>query len=261
VGNLAALGTTLLAVLAFSLCASAVYVLNDLLDLEVDRGHPRKASRPFAAGDASIASGLLLIPALLGAAALVATLLPVNFRLVLATYFVLTLAYCLNLKRRVLIDAMALAGLYTLRIIAGAAATSIALSFWLLLFSVFLFLSLALAKRYAELDDLRRQHRLRAEGRGYQTDDLPILRSMGTAAGYLCVLVLALYINSPDVGALYHRPKIIWLLCVVMLYWISRLWVVAQRGKLHDDPVIYALTDRVSLMTGVVAACVVAAAL
>ncbi len=260
-GNLAALGTTLLAVLAFSLAASAVYVLNDLLDLEVDRKHPRKASRPFAAGDASIASGLLLIPALLGAAALVASLLPVMFRLVLATYLALTLAYSLNLKRRVLIDAMALAGLYTLRIIAGAAATSIALSFWLLLFSVFLFLSLAFAKRYAELDELRRQHRLRAEGRGYQTDDLPILRSMGTAAGYLCVLVLALYINSPDVGALYHRPKIIWLLCVVMLYWISRLWVVAQRGKLHDDPVIYALTDRVSLMTGMLAAFIVVAAI
>jgi 4-hydroxybenzoate polyprenyltransferase len=260
-GHLAALGTTLLAVLAFSLCASAVYVLNDLLDLEADRDHPRKARRPFAAGDASIASGLMLMPALLAAAALVAALLPLLFRLVLAAYFVLTLAYSLNLKRRVLIDAMALAGLYTLRIIAGAAATSIALSFWLLLFSVFLFLSLAFAKRYAELDELRRQHRLRAAGRGYQTDDLPILRSMGTASGYLCVLVLALYINSPDVGALYHRPKVIWLLCIVMLYWISRLWVVAQRGKLHDDPVIYALTDRVSLMTGVLAACIIVAAM
>ena len=260
-GNLTALGTTLLALLAFSLCASAVYVLNDLLDLEADRKHPRKASRPFAAGEATIASGLVLIPLLLAAAAVLATLLPVAFRLSLAAYFALTLAYSLNLKRRVLLDAMALAGLYTLRIIAGAAATSIALSFWLLLFSVFLFLSLAFAKRYAELDELRRQHRLRAEGRGYQTDDLPILRSMGTASGYLCVLVLALYINSPDVGALYHRPKIIWLLCVVMLYWISRLWVVAQRGKLHDDPVIYALTDRVSLMTGVLAAFIIAAAI
>ena len=140
-GNPAAVSTTLLAVLeAFSLCATAGYVLHDLLDLEADRNHPRKASRPFAAGDASIASGLALVPALLGAAVLVATLLPVNFRLVLATYFVLTLAYSLNLKRRVLIDAMALAALYTLRIIAGATATSIALSFWLLLFSVFLFL-------------------------------------------------------------------------------------------------------------------------
>jgi 4-hydroxybenzoate polyprenyltransferase len=260
-GNLASLRMTLLAVLVFSLCASAVYVLNDLLDLEADRHHPRKASRPFAAGDASIGAGLLLIPALLAAAALLAMLLPVTFRLVLTAYFALTLAYSLDLKRRVLIDAMALAGLYTLRIIAGAAATSIALSFWLLLFSVFLFLSLAFAKRYAELDELRRQHRLRAAGRGYQTDDLPILRSMGTASGYLCVLVLALYINSPEVGALYHRPKVIWLLCVVMLYWVSRLWVVAQRGKLHDDPVIYALTDRVSLLTGVLAACIIAAAM
>ena len=136
-----------------------------------------------------------------------------------------------------------------------------ALSFWLLLFSVFLFLSLAFVKRYAELDELRRQHRLRAEGRGYQIDDLPILQSMGTAAGYLCVLVLALYINSPDIEALYHRPKIIWLLCVVMLYWISRSGSMAQRGKLHDDPVIYALKDRVSLMTGALAACIVVAAI
>jgi 4-hydroxybenzoate polyprenyltransferase len=260
-GNLAALGTTLLAVLIFSLCASAVYVLNDLLDLEADRNHPRKASRPFAAGDATLASGLLIIPALLAPAALLATLLPAAFRLVLATYLTLTLAYSLFLKRRILVDAMTLAGLYTLRIIAGAAAISIAVSFWLLLFSVFLFLSLAFAKRYAELDELRRQHRLRAAGRSYQTDDLPILRSMGTAAGYLCVLVLALYINSPEVGALYHRPKVIWLLCVVMLYWISRLWIVAQRGRLQDDPVIYALTDRVSLITGVLAALIVAAAI
>ncbi len=259
--DLTALATTLLALVAFSLCASAVYVLNDLLDLEADRNHPRKASRPFAAGEATIAAGLALMPVLLGAAASLASFLPVNFRLVLAAYFALTLAYSLNLKRRVLLDAMALAGLYTLRIIAGAAATAIPLSFWLLLFSVFLFLSLALAKRYAELDELRRQHRLRAAGRGYQTDDLPILRSMGTASGYLCVLVLALYINSPEVGALYHRPRVIWLLCIVMLYWISRLWVVAQRGKLHDDPVIYALTDRVSLMTGVMAALIVAAAI
>jgi len=260
-GNLAALGTTLLAVLAFSLCASAVYVINDLLDLEADRGHPRKAGRPFAAGDAPIALGLLIIPVLLAAAAILATLLPGSFRLVLAVYFTLTLAYSLDLKRRVLIDVMALAGLYTLRIIAGGAATAITLSFWLLLFSVFLFLSLALAKRYAELDDLRRQQRLRAVGRGYQTDDLPILRSLGTAAGYLSVLVLALYINSPEVGALYHRPRIIGLLCVAVLYWISRLWIVAQRGALRDDPLIYALTDRVSLMTGLFAAVIIALAI
>jgi 4-hydroxybenzoate polyprenyltransferase len=260
-GNLAALATTLLAFVAFSLCASAVYILNDLLDLESDRKHPRKASRPFASGDATIASGLLLIPILFGAAATVTAFLPVNFRLVLGVYFALTLAYSLNLKRRVLLDAMALAALYTLRIIAGATATSIALSFWLLLFSVFLFLSLAFAKRFAELDDLRRQHLLHAAGRGYRTEDLPILRSMGTASGYLSVLVLALYINSPDVGALYHRPKVIWLLCIAMLYWISRLWVVAQRGKLHDDPVIYAMQDRVSLLTGLLAAFIIGAAI
>jgi 4-hydroxybenzoate polyprenyltransferase len=260
-GDLAALRTGLLAFTAFSLCASAVYVLNDLLDLDADRRHPRKSRRPFAAGEASIGAGLVLIPALLLGAALLSMLLPLGFRLILLAYFALTLAYTLDLKRRVLIDAMALACLYTLRVIAGGEAVAVVLSFWLLLFSVFLFLSLAFAKRYAELDELRRQHQLRAAGRGYHTEDLPILRSMGTAAGYLCVLVLALYINSPEVGALYHRPKVIWLLCVAMLYWISRLWIVAQRGGLHDDPVIYALKDRVSLMTGVLAALIVALAM
>ncbi len=257
-GELPALGTTLLAFLAFSLCASSAYVVNDLLDLEADRNHPRKVGRPFAAGQATIASGLVLVPVLLGAATVVALYLPAMSRLDLAVYLGLTLAYSLILKRWVLVDAMTLAGLYALRIIAGAAATSIVLSFWLLLLSVFLFLSLAFAKRYAELDELRRQHRLRAAGRGYQIDDLPLLRSMGTASGYLCVLVLALYINSADVGALYHRPKIIWLLCAVVLYWLSRLWIVAQRGELHDDPVVYALTDWVSLLTVLLAAIIVA---
>ncbi len=242
-----ALLNALLAVAAFCLCASSVYVTNDLLDLASDRAHHHKSQRPFASGDLSLLAGLIMAPALLGAAALIAAMLPERFILVFATYFVLTLAYSLFLKGRVVVDALILAGLYTLRVIAGAGAVTVALSFWLLLFSVFLFLSLAFVKRFAELDALRRRERLNAAGRGYTVEDLPILQSLGTAAGYLSVLVLALYINSPDIQSLYQRPKVIWMLCVLMIYWISRVWMMAQRGQMHDDPVVFALKDRISI--------------
>jgi 4-hydroxybenzoate polyprenyltransferase len=232
-----------------------------MLDLEADRAHAHKSKRPFAAGDLSLATGLVLAPALLLCAVLIAAFLPGKFQLALASYYVLTAAYSFTLKRILLIDAVALAGLYTLRIIAGAGAVSVPLSFWLLLFSIFLFLSLAFVKRYAELDALRRQQRLQAVGRGYRVEDLAVLQSFGTASGYLSVLVLALYINSPDIQPLYHRPKAIWMLCVLMLYWISRVWMTAHRGGMHDDPVVYALRDRVSLGLGVVAALTVAIAI
>lgn len=260
-GDLGALLNTGLALIAFCLCASSVYILNDLLDLEADRGHARKSKRPFASGELSLATGFVLAPALLASAIAVAAFLPEKFQLALAVYYVLTAAYSFVLKRLLLIDAVALAGLYTLRVIAGAGAASVALSFWLLLFSVFLFLSLAFVKRYAELDSLRRQQRLQAIGRGYHVEDLSVLQSLGTAAGYLSVLVLALYINSPDIQALYHRPKAIWMLCVLLLYWISRVWMTAHRGKMHDDPVVYALKDRVSLVIGLIATVTIAVAI
>lgn len=250
----------LLAFVAFSLCASSVYLLNDLLDLEADRAHPRKSKRPFAAGDLSLLAGLLLAPCLLAAAVAIAAVLPQKFWLVLGTYYTLTCAYSFLLKSFVIVDALALAGLYTLRIIAGAAAVSVPLSFWLLLFSVFLFLSLAFVKRFAELENLRRRQRLKAAGRGYHVEDLSLLQSLGTASGYLSVLVLALYINSPDIQALYSQPKVVWGLCVLMLYWISRVWMKAQRGEMHDDPVVFALKDRQSLAVGILAAISVALA-
>jgi 4-hydroxybenzoate polyprenyltransferase len=253
-GDASALVSGLAAVVAFSLAASAVYVVNDLFDVESDRAHSHKRTRPFAAGDLSIASGLALAPALLAAAAAICVLLPLRFGLALGAYCVLSVGYSMRLKRILVIDALALAGLYTLRIIAGAGAVRVPLSFWLLLFSVFLFLSLALVKRYAELDALRRQHGLRAAGRGYRVEDLAVLQSFGTGAGYLSVLVLALYINSPETAALYHHPKAIWMLCVLMLYWVSRVWMTAHRGGMLEDPVVYALRDRVSLGLGVLAA-------
>lgn len=259
-GDTALLQQAALAFLAFGCCASSVYLLNDMLDLEADRQHPRKRKRPFAAGKLSLLVGFGLFPLLLVISALLAMLLPFEFRIVLAGYYVLTLAYSFALKRVVLIDTLTLAGLYTVRIIAGAMATQVALSFWLLLFSVFLFLSLALLKRYTELDGMQRQGKLNAVGRGYHIEDLPILHSLGAASGYLCVLVLALYINSPAVEALYRHAQVIWLLCVLLLYWISLVWLKAHRGTMHDDPVVFALKDPVSLAVGVLAAITVYAA-
>jgi len=253
-GDLAIVEQALLAFLAFGFCASSVYLLNDMLDLEADRQHSRKHKRPFASGKLSLLAGFALVPLLLLATVMTAALLSPMFWLVLAIYYGLTAAYSFGAKRIVLIDTIALAGLYTIRIVAGAAAISVSLSFWLLLFSVFLFLSLALVKRYAELDAMQREGKLKAAGRGYHIEDLPILHSLGTASGYLCVLVLALYINSPAVEMLYRHPQVIWFLCVLLLYWISRVWLKAHRGKMHDDPVIFALKDRASLAVGLLAA-------
>ncbi len=253
-GNVSALINAGLAFVAFSLCASSVYVLNDMLDLEADRAHARKSKRPFAAGDLPLATGFALVPLLLAGAALIASVLPPYFQLMLCGYYALTVAYSFVLKGLVIIDAMALAGLYTLRIIAGAAAVSVPLSFWLILFSIFLFLSLALVKRYAELDSLQRRRQLQMVGRGYHVEDLPMLEGLGIAAGYSSVLVLALYINSPAIVSLYHRPQAMWPICGLMLYWISRIWMKTHRGRMHDDPVVFALRDRVSLGIGLLGA-------
>jgi 4-hydroxybenzoate polyprenyltransferase len=258
--NLGMLLNAGIAFVAFGLCASSVYLLNDMLDLEADRQHHRKKFRPFAAGDLSLLVGFSLAPLLLAAAIALALQLPPNFLLVLLCYYALTLAYSFGLKRVVLVDTIALASLYTIRIVAGAAAVDVPLSFWLLLFSIFLFLSLALVKRYAELDAMLRQGKLKAAGRGYLVEDLTILDSMGAASGYLCVIILALYINSPDVKVLYSHPQVIWFLCVLMLYWISRVWLKAHRGTMHDDPLVFALKDPGSLAVAALAAATVIAA-
>ena len=235
-----------LAFIAFGLCASSVYVLNDLLDLSADRQHPVKCSRPFASGELGVEQGLLLVPLLLLVALAVASLLPVQFIGLLGLYVLLTLAYSLRLKQLVLLDVLALAALYTLRIIAGGAATGTSLSFWLLAFSMFLFLSLALVKRYSELVLCRELDRQSAAGRGYQTADLEMLAQFGITAGYLAVLVLALYIDSSAVTSLYTQPMALWVVCPILLYWISRVWLLARRGEVREDPVVFALRDRLS---------------
>ncbi|KAF1684818.1 hypothetical protein B1992_14365 [Pseudoxanthomonas broegbernensis] len=235
-----------LAFLAFGLCASGVYVLNDLLDLQADRQHPRKRNRAFASGRIPILHGMLIAPLSTVAGFALAWWVAPNFAAVLGVYWLTTVAYSLWLKRVEMLDVMVLAGLYTLRIIGGAVAISVPLSFWLLAFSMFVFLSLAILKRYTELAALAADGRDQASGRGYATTDLPLLQSLGGASGYIAVLVLALYINSPDSVALYARPKFLWLLCPLLLYWVSRAWSVAHRGKMHDDPVVFAVTDPVS---------------
>ncbi|HSC13273.1 MAG TPA: UbiA family prenyltransferase [Rhodanobacteraceae bacterium] len=236
-----------LAFFSFCLCASGVYLLNDLLDLEADRRHPRKRLRPFAAGNLSLTAGLVAAPLLtLAAFALALTAISKLFALALAAYYALTLAYSFALKRIAMLDTVVLAGLYTIRIIAGTLALRIGVSFWLLAFSMFLFLSLAMIKRYTELRTLLRNGDARTSGRGYAVDDLPLVQSLGGSSGYLAVLVLALYINSTASELLYRRPAVLWLLCPLLLYWISRAWLIAHRGDMHDDPVVFAVSDRTS---------------
>lgn len=242
-----------IAFVSFSLCASSVYLLNDLLDLQSDRLHPRKRYRPFASGDLSITQGLLLCPVLLVAGFAVALLsLPTGFGLALGAYYLLTLSYSFWFKTIVLLDALVLATLYTLRIIGGAAATHLAPSFWLLAFFIFLFFSLALVKRYSELLVMREQNQLAARGRGYHVEDLVMLMGFGVASGVLSVLVFALYINSEKVKTLYHHPTVLWLVCPVLLYWVSHIWLITHRGEMHDDPVVFAAKDRCSWLAAVI---------
>ena len=256
VGDLTVLGHGLLAFVAFSMCASSVYLLNDMLDLESDRLHHSKCNRPFASGRLGLLNGLIAAPLLLLLSLSICHWLPIEFLGVLSIYYVVTLAYSFSLKRLVMIDVLMLAGLYTVRIVAGAAATGIALSFWLLMFAIFVFLSLALVKRFAELHVMREQGKLTASGRGYHVEDLALLQSLGGASGYISILVLALYLNSPDITVMYRHPKMVWLLVPVMLYWISRIWMETYRGNMHDDPLVYAMKDRISLLTGVAAVAV-----
>lgn len=242
----------LLAFVFFGLCASSVYVLNDLLDLADDRHHASKRRRPFAAGMLSIKAGMVAFPLLLIAAFVGSWwFLNAKFVAVLGIYYALTLTYSFLLKRLMAVDAITLASLYTLRIIAGTVVFDTTLTFWLLAFSMFIFLSLALVKRYTELRVARVQGKtVKARGRGYYPEDLEILASLGAAAGYLAVLVLAMYIQDQATVSLYRHPQLIWLACPLLLFWITRVWILAHRGRMHDDPVVFALKDRTSLCMG-----------
>lgn len=233
---------------AFSAAASAVYIVNDLLDIESDRRHPVKRRRPFAAGEVSIPTGLCLAgTAAMAAFVLAITWLPPAFTAWLAFYLLTTTAYSLALKKQIVIDVIVLAGLYTLRIAAGAAAVSVPLSAWLLAFAMFFFLSLALGKRYIELRRTPGASESVLPGRGYRADDAQLLEQIGPTSGYLAVLVFCLYIDSGAVAQLYGHRELLWLICPLLLYWITRFWLLARRREVHYDPVAFALKDRTSL--------------
>lgn len=247
--------TLLAAVVAFfalSFCASAVYVLNDLMDLAADRRHPWKRNRVFASGALSLRTGFLVAPLLLAVAAALAAALPTGAQLLLAAYLLATTLYTFLLKRKVLLDVFTLAFLYTLRVLLGGAATNVPVSPWLLAFSIFIFLSLAFAKRASELSSLRERGAEGASGRDWFVPDSLVVHVLGVASAYLSGMVLAIYIHSEDVKRLYAHPGWLWLLFPMLLYWSSRIWVLVARGAMDEDPIVFAMRDRVTWALAVV---------
>jgi 4-hydroxybenzoate polyprenyltransferase len=238
---------------AMSFLASAVYVLNDLADAEHDRAHPRKKYRPIASGAVSVAQAWTMVAILLGTTVLLCTLyLPMSFVAWLAVYAVATTLYSFVLKRVVLVDVIALAGLYSLRLAAGGAAGNVEVSPWLLGFSLFLFMSLAFLKRYTELRDTIERDGHHVSGRGYHVGDSEFVLIAGTALGFVAVLIFTLYVNGTQVQALYSHPTRMWLISPCLVYWISHLWLTAHRGGMHDDPIVFAARDYPSWIVGAV---------
>ena len=234
---------TLIGFIAFCLCASSVYVTNDLFDRIADAHHPIKKHRPFTSGQLSRNYGIGLSLVLLLAAMLIASSLSKGFIITIGSYYLITLSYSVYLKKSAILDVLILAILYTLRVIAGASIVSQVPSFWLMAFSMFLFMSLAVVKRYSELLAMNDEDITDLGRRGYQLRDIETLANIGTACGFLAVLVLALYINSLNIREIYSQPEMIGLLCPLMLYWIGRIWLLARRGELNQDPVVFAMTD------------------
>jgi len=259
--NIATLGSALLAFLAFSACASGAYLMNDLLDLAADRQHPTKRHRALAAGDLPISSALSAIP-MLWAFALVASLcISVTFLGVLAAYLATTIAYSLVLKRKMLVDVVTLAGLYCLRIVAGAVAAGVVLSEWLMVFSLFVFTSLALIKRFSELSMRQGEGLADPSNRDYRISDLNIIAAMAAASAMNAVTVFALYVSSSAVTPLYSRPWMLWLLAPLLLYWFGRALMIAHRREMPDDPIIYAFRDSASRTTVAAMVCIMLAAI
>ncbi|MBA3446067.1 MAG: UbiA family prenyltransferase [Pseudaminobacter sp.] len=241
--NLDMLLACALAFVSYSAAASAIYIVNDFFDLALDRKHPTKRNRPFASGALSIPFGLASILVLLAISFTAAAFLPSLFLGVLVAYLVATTAYSLSIKRMLLLDVLMLAGLYTMRLLAGAAATGVEVSFWLLAFSTFFFLSLALVKRFVELrsSDLVRGERI--AGRGYRAEDQEIVAQAGMASAFSSALVLALYIDSDAVRELYPNPWMVWPLAPIVLYLTMRIWILARRDEMNEDPVVFIIRD------------------
>jgi 4-hydroxybenzoate polyprenyltransferase/phosphoserine phosphatase len=243
------LAMMVVAFLAFSFAASATYMVNDLWDLENDRAHPRKRLRPFASGKIPIPHGLAVAGSALGLAFVLAISVSQGFFLMLVLYLILTSAYSWALKEYVLIDVLMLSILYTLRILAGSVALGIATSSWLLAFSVFMFLSLALVKRCSELVSLDQIGKEATRGRDYRVTDLVVLWPLGVGAALSAVVIFGLFINAPETQARYATPHLLWLVAIGLIYWLARLWIKTSRGEMHDDPVIYAIKNHGSRIT------------
>lgn len=249
--EVAKIGECLLAFICLSACASGIYVVNDLFDLATDRLHPIKRGRPLASGRLPLVVGfplaLVLLTGGIGAALVTGTR---SLALCLVIYTAISLAYSAWLKEYALLDVFILTGLYILRIIAGGEATGIPISEWLMAFGLFFFLSLAFAKRYTELLRLAETSVPTVMRRGYNTKDLDFIASIGCTSGYLAILVFALYINSPEMRQLYHHPLLLWLICPLLMYWITYLWLKAKRSELNEDPILFVILDRASLIIG-----------
>ncbi len=239
---------TMIAFISFSLIASSVYVLNDLLDLSSDRQHSRKKTRPFASGQLSLKYGFVLFPMLLVFGFIPSILfLSTEFNIILLIYFLLTSIYSFLLKRIYILDILVLASLYTIRLIAGAVAVDVPASPWLLSFSMFIFLSLACVKRYTELFELVQKNLEKTAGRGYSTSDIGLIKILGAASGLLSILVFILYVNSKEIIELYNTPILLFLVAFLFLYWILRIWFKSVRGEMHDDPIVFTGKDKPSL--------------
>ena len=250
-----------LAFAAFSLCASGGYLLNDLIDLEADRHHPQKRSRAFAAGTLPLTFAIIAGPLLVAGGCILGAAISWGVFAVLLSYSSMSALYSLSIKKVVLLDVLFLAGLYSLRILAGSAATAIWPSPWLLAFSTFFFFSLALVKRYSELAIMRRIDLDLAKARSYELGDGELLAAMGIASGYLAVLVFALYITTDKANVLYSHHQLLWLICPLLLYWISHVWLTAHRGKMHHDPLVFATQDWTSRILLALGVCVAAVAI
>lgn len=245
----AAASSVVLAAIAFSACASAAYVFNDLVDIRADRGLPSKRKRPFASGEVSFAAGAAVACLCLLFGFLVAAAISLQFVGALALYLALTVAYSLLLKRKLLIDVVTLACLYTIRVVAGAVAIDVSMSEWLLTFSMFIFLSLALVKRYSELTMRFAAGLPDPINRNYKIDDLSVVFALAAASGYCSAVVLTLYLSSDAVRELYRHPSMLWLACPLFIYWISRTLMLSHRRVLRDDPIVFAVKDKISWLT------------
>ena len=238
---------TVLAFAAFSLCASAIYIVNDLMDLSSDRRHPTKCNRPIARGDVQIFSAAKYFVAILAASfVLAATTLPLGFTVLLSAYLVLTLSYSLKLKHMAIVDVLTLAGLYTMRLYAGAICTGVELSAWLLAFTGFLFLSLSLLKRNSELVMYAASQEKDNSNRAYTSQDLPFVGALGISCGLITVVVFSLYINTDLVKNTYTNPYMLWAICPIMIYAVSKYWMLSSRNQITNDPVLFAIKDKSS---------------